>query len=429
MDADIVLAIGMATFQGQTLIGQNNHHAGDERHILCRLPRRKFASGETAQCPSLALPQVRQTAAVLGCKPVDGWGLSSGMNEHQLAIATTSWRSRLASALGAPGADLARLALERCTAARPALDFITGLVGRHGQTTPRGEDNIFLIADPREAYLLETAANFWAWTECRSVRAVSNAAVIRQDWQRLAPGTAEQAMAENRWQCDGSKLDFAACLGDDRQRDEQAQKRWGRATYLLEEQNGRLDARSLRRILSDHFENLEPARAADLRPLCRHLPGPRGDVLQPSRLRLQTRTSISMICSLRAGGMPVAWCAFGPPCLSIYVPLFLDGELPATCSHWHPTSAWVRTQRMLTALAGDPARRRAWQQQAASLQARIDQETAEFLGEMKTLQERGEGASLPRQATLFMQSHVELLENALGRPQAAPARELVFADN
>lgn len=64
-----------------------------------------------------------------------------------------------------------RLGLERAKTAREAIDVITALLSEHGQGGLCSEDhnfgqwtyhNAFVVADAKEAWLLETAGKFWA---------------------------------------------------------------------------------------------------------------------------------------------------------------------------------------------------------------------------------------------------------------------------
>jgi dipeptidase len=71
---------------------------------------------------------------------------------------------------GLLGMDLLRLALERGKTAIEAMHVITTLLEKHGQSGDAertGEwgkanyHNSFLIADPKEAWVLETAGRYW----------------------------------------------------------------------------------------------------------------------------------------------------------------------------------------------------------------------------------------------------------------------------
>ena len=80
----------------------------------------------------------------------------------------------------------------------------------------------------------------------------------------------------------------------------------------------------MRRLLGDHYEGCdEEADPLDDEPgpvpLCQHPAETGGEA-----------TAISLVAQLhgRRDRLAIVWCAFGPPCLSIYFPLFLDGELP-----------------------------------------------------------------------------------------------------
>src|SRR5207302_4014773 len=151
---------------------------------------------------------------------------------------------------------------------------------------------------------------YWAALECQQVRAVSDTALIRQDWQRLARGLAKHAVAQGWWQENGSKVDFGGCLGAHPPAQAHALKRWGRATLLLEQQNGHIDLWFLRRLLADHFESM----------LRRPLPG------QAEAPALAATFLAAPPAEPDAAA--VAWCAFGAPSQAAYVPVFVDGELP-----------------------------------------------------------------------------------------------------
>lgn len=415
MGCDMVVALGGATATGKTLVGGNNHAPSLGCRALRRIAGREFALGETVQTQFCQLPQVRQTFTVLGCQPANSWGFEQGINEHQLAIGCADWESKLPSEQpGLTGPDLVRLILERCKNARQGFELLTSLVAKQGQgrfthaSSKSTGDHIFLLVDPQEAIVVEAAGNSWASLECHEVRAVSDVALIRQDWQRIASGLADQVIAQAWWQDDGSKLDFSASLSARGRGDQEALRRWGRATFLLEQQNGRIDDTFLRNLLADHYEGtsseMNPLRVKGPTPLCQHA----------SRTR-DVATAFSLLAELSAAPdhVPLSWCAFGPPCVSVYLPVFLDGELPdlLTRGPAYPDlkSLWWQTHNLLNATGPDADAWGRLRQCLIAFQARIDQETDEFLSENRPLRSQ-DHAAFARQAALFMQNHAEQLE-------------------
>lgn len=109
-----------------------------------------------------------------------------------------------------------RLALERGSSAREALEVITALLERYGQGGSCKEEpvpfiyhNTFLLADRTEAWVLETAGQYWAAQQIRGERvlvvlggrgalcvSLSLIATARP-WQRAA-GTSPTSSASGR---------------------------------------------------------------------------------------------------------------------------------------------------------------------------------------------------------------------------------------
>jgi len=85
------------------------------------------------------------------------------------------------------GMDYVRLALERANNAKEAIDVISQLLEQYGQGGQCGYgidlfyDNSFLIADPRNGYILETSGNKWVVRPFYKNEAISNELIIRTD--------------------------------------------------------------------------------------------------------------------------------------------------------------------------------------------------------------------------------------------------------
>jgi secernin len=413
MGSDVVVALGPAT-QGGTFLGFNGHRPPGERQRLRKTPGRSFSLGERVNLPSLDVPQVRQTATVLGWQPAGCWGYYFGVNEHQVALGCAHWESTLSSPQPAlAGTDLVRLALERGRSARQAVDVLTGLVERHGQGLAQDDvskDHLFLVADPHEALAVETAGSHWVYQQIREVRAVSDAGVIRQDWDRIAPGLADLAIRRGAWPADGSKLDFVGALCDWPTGERSGLRRWGRATLLLEQQNGVIDLHCLRRLLADHYEGtrfevnpLDPEPGPS--PLCQH--GPLGEI-----------TAASLVARLAADeeGLPVLWYAAGPPCLAVALPVFLDGDLPETLADSEAAdSVWARSREVVRRLRICPERWMLLRELNAPLQARLDHEAEEFAHEAARWKKQGKQDQLRRFAGLFLEHALELWDHRTRR--------------
>jgi secernin len=418
MGSDMVVASRGATTHGHALFGANTHDTVGICPTFCLNRGREFASGETVCVGSLQIPQVKQTFTVLGCQPPNSWGYRHGLNEHCLAVGCADWHSKAPICEpGLLGTDLVRLVLERCHSARQAFDLLTSLISQHGQGggpsgTGNRMDQIFLLADPNEAYVVEAAGRFWASIECHEIRAVSDVGLIRQDWHRIAPGSADAAIARMWWPDDGSKLDFSSSFTADSIGTNSALRRWGRATLLLEQQHGNLDLGFMRRVLADHYEGtrseVNPLAPEGPTSICRH-PRPGNP----------TTTSASFVAELTTGTTVLAWCTFGAPCAAVYLPIFLDGDMP-------PPDELLRLgremQSLIRAMSIDPVRWNTLRTSFATLQGRFDQETEEFLPEAASLKLAADRTSLRRQTSLFMQNHLEQMEMELQRLRAEPRK-------
>src|SRR5262249_6424497 len=130
------------------------------------------------------------------------------------------------------------------------------------------------------------------------------------------------------------------------------------------------------------------------------------------------------------GRLPILWWELGTPSSSVHVPIFLDGELPEPLTRSHPQPGtedlWLRLSQLSEQLERDRGQRASVQEGYARLQARLDQEAAEFNAEAAALKQRGAVGDLHRQATLFMQYNLERFEAVL--TDSLRARPLVGAN-
>ena len=330
LGCDTVVAQAAAAAAGVTLFGKNSDRPPGEPQAPILIERALHGAGATVRCQYVEVPQVRETARVLGSRPTWLWGFEMGLNEHGVAIGNETIFAHEAPAdVGLIGMDLVRLGLERADSAERALEVVIELIETHGQGGSGYRDmrwpynNSFLIADPRQAWILEAAGRQWATRRCAAVDSISNQVSIGTDWQRLGGTTVAQARAGGRPA--GEPFDFALAYRDTETVPRVlSEGRLRQSRGLLSAGRGRHTLVTLRALLRDHDAS-GPRFVAGATPdqeqfytLCMH-EGP-------------SRTAMSLLAELEAqpAGPRAAWLAFGRPCASVYFPLVLDGALPDT---------------------------------------------------------------------------------------------------
>jgi dipeptidase len=361
MGCDTLVALAPATRAGVTVFAKNSDRPPRECQRVVQLPRRRHPPGSRLRCQYLDIPQVEETAAVLGSQPYWLWGFEHGMNEHRVAIGNeTVFAREPLGPLGLLGMDLVRLGLERGRSAGEALAVMTALLETHGQGGSGHVHmefpyhNAFLVADPDEAWILETSDRHWAARRVREVGNVSNGLALGTDWERGATDLTGFAVARGWWPADAGRVDFAAAYADESGVPPNLSgERRRRAAALLAEGRGRLGPAALRAILRDHYDGgpIHRPRAFDdphFFSICRHDP--------------LDNTAAAMVATLPADrALPAAaWVCLGSPCVGAFVPCYLDGEVPAelTLGGAQPDaeSPWWRMRWLLTLIERDFAR-------------------------------------------------------------------------
>ena len=279
------------------------------------------------------MPQVEQTFEVLLCKPFWIWGAEMGANEHGVAIGNEAVFTKVPyeKSPGLIGMDFLRLALERSRTAQEALTVITGLLATHGQGGNCGYPgklfyhNSFLIADPRDAWVLETAGRQWAAERVQDVRSISNCITIGERWDLASPDLVNYAV-ERRW-CRGREdFHFGRCYSDflyTRFSDAVG----GSAGRLpcSQAKQGHLSVTDLLGALRDHgagaVPTWTPARGLIGATVCDHAG------FGPIRI---SQTTGSMVSHLTPDVQTHFVTGTAAPCTSVFKPVWLGAELPST---------------------------------------------------------------------------------------------------
>lgn len=198
---DTIVAIGDATKDGSVIFGKNSDREPNEVHVIEYYPRKKHEE-ETVRTTYLNIPQVEETYEVLLLKPFWIWGCEMGSNEFGVTIGNEAvWTKMPYRKIGLLGMDLMRLALERTKTASEALTLITKLLEEYGQGGPGGYTdkklfyhNSFIIADKKEAWVLETADKFWIAEKVKGVRTISNTITIGKEYDLIHPELVDYAV-------------------------------------------------------------------------------------------------------------------------------------------------------------------------------------------------------------------------------------------
>jgi secernin len=433
---DSLVALRRATADGTVLFAKNSDRPAAECQPLLQQARQRHSPGARLRCTHIEIAQVAETARLIGSRPFWCWGLEHGLNEYGVAIGNQTVFSRdPLPATGLIGMDLVRLGLERGRTAEQAVDVMTALIAAHGQGGSGYGDkewpyhNSFLVADRQTAFILETSDRQWATRRVGELGSLSNHLTIGTDWEALADGTIEHAIDAGWWSagCD-QRFDFAAAYRDTAVvPDVISSGRHRRTCELLEQHKGSISVGSLKCALRDHYGRPTPfgslsdlaARSDQRERAIEETPaaGPAG--LTPADEQYFSvcmhaepvgTTTASMIARIPAdAGEPLTyWASFGSPCVGAFIPLYVDGEIPAVLSGGgaQPTadSLWWQFKRLLTAVERD------WPRYGPPVRQALDHFEAEITEHLRTAHMATRPAT---DRTAFMQATVDDLQERL----------------
>ncbi len=364
LSCDTWVALPDATADGSVILAKNSDRPPMEAQPLVQVPRRQNPSGDMVQCTYLAIPQAAETYEHLGSKLWWAFGYEHGMNEHGVAIGNEAVWSKepYQRGDGLLGMDLVRLGLERGRTAYDAMHVIIDLLEKYGQCGDcerAGEwgdanyHNSFILADPKEAWVLETAGRYWvAKRVARGVYSISNIYSIEKDWDEAHPRLVAHAL-EKGWCRSAESFNFARDYGDYWSKDSKApgsmQLRRNMTLSCLQKDLGHITPSTMVQISRSHLEGtLAQPRWAAVESFwatpCMHD--------SPAK---PYHTAASMVAHLRPKMPPllrqVYWASFSNPCCNVFQPFYLQGptipqEYAKGASTYSPDAPWWRANRL-----------------------------------------------------------------------------------
>ena len=335
---DILVATPAVTREGVMLFAKNSDRDPNEAQVLERHPRLK-PHEPVVQLTYTSFPQAEETYSTIMSRPWWMWGAEMGANEHGVVIGNTAVFTRIkVPKTGLLGMDILRLALERTRTASEALAFIVSIVETIGQGGNCSYEhrfryhNTFIIADPTEAWVIETVDKHWVALRIREVYSVSNALTIEDQWD-LCSESVEKLRQKHE------NFSFARYFSD-RLMTKAAHGRKRRSfTYnRLLQHRGIIDATFMAHTLQMHHREPFLPHKASTRDICMHFNGP----LVPSQ------TASSQLSILTPANQQHWFTACSNPCLSLFKPVSFTKEWPELgpppTAHYHPDAYWWRME-------------------------------------------------------------------------------------
>jgi secernin len=388
---DLMVAMPDATKSGNVIFGKNSDRPARECQVLHYSPGSKKEIQQQIDCSYITLSDAEETLSVFGCRPYWCWGYETGMNEagvvggNAATYTRSFWLPENREKPGLTGMDLLRLGLERGNTAEKAVDIITQFLEEYGQwgSAVRGKDhengsyeNSFLIADSNEAWVLETTGKRWiAGKITHGIRSISNEPTIRNNGTKSSKDIEQFALDNGWWNKSNDDFDFAYVYGDHEHYSRQVSHiRLQRSSQLLRQNIGEINIQTIMSILRDHYEDT-------------FLNGPQFHPFQPDFLTLcmhdspakftwgNTATSVVVELDKDQDAPTPFWLSYLPPCSNVYMPLFLNGQIPemitntgkvkmnvcrpeeAPKDEFDSNSLWWRLNRILEEIAKDPHKR------------------------------------------------------------------------
>ncbi|XP_066431922.1 secernin-3 isoform X2 [Eleutherodactylus coqui] len=258
---DTFVALPPATVGNRIIFGKNSDRLSDEVQEIVYYPGRSYEPGEKLECTYIEIEQVEKTHSVVLSRPSWLWGAEMGANEFGVCIGNEAvWgKEEIDDKEALLGMDLVRLGLERAATAEGALDVIVGLLDKYGQggncmesAMPFAYHNSFLLADRKEAWILETAGQYWAAEKIdEGIKNISNNLSITTKIDREHPAMREYAKTKGWW--DGRReFNFAAVYSYfNPSRSSSSGDRFCEGYKLLRKHKGNLTAQTMMEILSD----------------------------------------------------------------------------------------------------------------------------------------------------------------------------------
>ena len=342
------------------LFGKNSDRSPNEPNLVLFFPAAKPAE-KTVKCTYLEIPQVAATHAVLLVKPSWMWGAEMGMNDKGLLIGNeavfTKGSDKKTERL--TGMDLLRLALERAEDVHSALETLLGLLETYGQggncgfDKPFFYDNSFLLADRKEALVLETCGKRWVAKRVEGAGNISNRLSLDADFT-LSSSESNLGFARHFSEPVFTLFSRSADRRDQAARGLKKAPFGTKEMIALLQSHRREDARSL-------YAN------GDVGSLCMH------------KSLLGDHTTGSLVADLGTPFDTLWITGSSTPCLSVFKPVYFGNVLPPVFADPKKSlDYWLQREWLIRAVYAGFVDEQAFRIEIAELQERFFRGDAEL---------------------------------------------------
>jgi dipeptidase len=368
------ILVGKAlTADGSVILGHNEDMGLTATGRLWSQQARSFKESVRIEVPYVNLQQPHRIHAYWASgnpKGSVGLGTSTqhrpydsvlvGMNQWGVAMAC-NWahsKEEAAQKKGIRRYAIRQLILERCTTAREAVNLIGNLIDEHGQADWGGL--IYNVADPNEAWMVETTTHHWAARRVPddAIHAVANQFTIGDDFDLASQDLAQFAETRGWYDPRHGKLSFRDAYGlPEKMNQPYDIDREARIHKLLDGKRGFIEPTDIFVVLRDRYEGTDKYTSPQQTPVWRE------DIDKDPSLSRTINSNLcqsSSVAQLR-GNLPVEvgaimWYAMANPDYSNYFPIYAGANrIPEAFSRQDgkrsPDSAWWLFKSLQ--LAGD----------------------------------------------------------------------------
>lgn len=397
------------TADGSVLHAHNEDMGNDAVGRLWNVPATKHRVGKRFRVPYVELERSIQSFGYWASGNAEGGqglGVAAtsrpydsvlvGLNQHGVSM-SCNWahsRAKNQEGSGIRRYALRQLLLERAKSARHGVEILGRLIETHGQADWGGL--IYHLADPEEAWVVETTTDNWVARRIRDdeIHVTANRFRIGSDYN-LSSASLEHDAQANGWLAgEAENVEFNQVFGKPERMNETYDiKREARVLDLLSPDRGRLMPSHLLVVLRDRYQGTPHFTPPQTEPVWREDLARRPELVRT----IDTNLAQSTFVAHHRGGLPagvgsVLWYGMGTPSWAGYFPLYAaGGEVPTAYSQGEAKdegiSAWWLFRRLQRLADKDyektwPMARTVWDNQLADAmkrQAVVEAEVLELL--------------------------------------------------